>query len=162
LQFLVFAVVISLLYEATLRLRSRHAVRSVLIAGALLFALISLRGHYESGVPVGVWMTPFARDLNFGSAILDLALWAMLISSREKDPRLLMLSGALGIEFTGEAIGQSLRNLSPTAVLPGSVLVMLTNLVFLYIWWQAFRDSTSTPSNPGGWRAPIRPKPHIT
>ncbi len=32
-------------------------------------------------------MTPWARDLNFGSAILDMALWAMSIARRQKDSR---------------------------------------------------------------------------
>jgi len=84
-------------------------------------------------------MTPWARDLNFGSAILDVALWAMLIAKRRKDSRVLMLSGALGIMFSGEAIGGSLRNLSRASVLPGGVLMVFTYLVFLYIWWQTFR-----------------------
>ncbi|MGO9256149.1 MAG: hypothetical protein ACLQU1_07600 [Bryobacteraceae bacterium] len=41
--------------------------------------------------------------------------------------------------FSGEAIGESLRNLSRAAVLPGDILMIFTNLVFLYIWWQTLR-----------------------
>ena len=96
-------------------------------------------------------MTPWTRDLNFGSAVLDLGLWTLLIASREKDRRLLMLSGALGIQFAGEAIGGSIRNLAvaiygPTAqarplLMTGNVLIMVANLVCMYIWWQAFREA---------------------
>jgi hypothetical protein len=54
------------------------------------------------------------------------------------------LSGALGIKFTMEAIGESLRQLSLhshsiSLALTGNLLIMLANLVFLYTWWQAFR-----------------------
>jgi hypothetical protein len=75
----------------------------------------------------------------------------MLIGSREKDQRLLMLSCALGIMFAGEAIGESLRNMATShrnalniqsahAIADiGGVLAMAANLAFVYIWWRAFR-----------------------
>ena len=84
-------------------------------------------------------MTLWLRDLNFSAAILDLGLWAMLLASRHKETRLLLLSGALGIQFTGEAIGQSLRHLFPWELSPGDVVTLLANLVCLWIWWQALR-----------------------
>ncbi|MGO9262922.1 MAG: hypothetical protein ACLQU1_42580 [Bryobacteraceae bacterium] len=139
LQFLVLAVVMSLVWLATSAARSRRPLRAGLFLGILLFAGVSFLLHFDPKINTGEWMTPWARDLNFGSAILDMALWAMLIAKRQKDPRALMLSGGLGIMFSGEAIGESLRNLSRAAVLPGDILMILTNLVFLYIWWQTFR-----------------------
>jgi len=78
-----------------------------------------------------------------------MALWAILIASRVRDRQLLMLSGALGIQFTGQAIGQSLRNLAqPSHSYPilysGNAVLMLANLGFLYILWKSFRTSKST------------------
>ncbi len=149
LQLLVLAVVISLIYHATSARQGRRTVRAALIAGAILFAGISFLIHHDSRVPTGVWMTAWTRDLYFISTILDLALWAMLIAARQKDQRLLMLSGALGIQFTGEAIGESLRKLSigsraHSAVVTGNIVIMLTNLVAMYIWWQTFREHHAT------------------
>jgi hypothetical protein len=153
LQVLVYAVVMSLIYQATGKLRSRRIVRASLIAGALLFAGISFLIHRNPMLSIGSFMTPWTRDLNFCSAILDLALWALLIASREKDHRLLLLSGGLGIQFTGEAIGESTRYLairshSRPISLFGNSLIMLTNLLFLYIWWQALR--TAPARQPSG------------
>ena len=144
LQVLIYAVVMSLIYQATGKLRSRRIVRASLIAGAILFAGISFLIHRDPALNMGSFMTPWIRDLNLSSAILDLALWALLIASREKDHRLLLLSGGLGILFTGEAIGESTRDLalrshSRGISLFGNSLIMLTNLLFLYIWWQALR-----------------------
>jgi hypothetical protein len=95
-------------------------------------------------------MTPWTRILYFGSAVLDLGLWTLLIASREKDHRVLMLSGALGIQFTGEAIGGSIRDMAvaiygrtpqPRPLLvTGNVVIMAANLVCMYIWWQALRE----------------------
>jgi len=101
--------------------------------------VVSLVVHHQPGVKMGKWMTPWTRDLNFCAAILDLGLWALLIRSREKDYRLLMVSGALGIQFAARAMGEALREISGTAVPVAGVMIMLANLTCTYIWWQAFR-----------------------
>ena len=155
LQVLVYAVVMSLIYQATGRLRSRRIVRASLIAGAILFAGISFLIHRNPALNTGSFMTPWTRDLNLCSSVLDLALWALLIAARGMDRQLLLLSGGLGIQFTGEAIGTSIRQLalstrSHAMSLTGGVLMLLANLVFLYIWWQALRA------------APARERPGVT
>jgi hypothetical protein len=155
MQVLVYAVVMSLIYQATSRLGSRRIVRVSLIAGAMLFAGISFLIHWNPALNPGSFMTPWTRDLSFSSAILDLALWTLLIASREKDHRLLLLSGGLGIQFTGEAIGTSivqlaLRTRSRALSFSGGVTMMLADLMFLYIWWQALRA------------APVRRQPGVT
>ena len=68
----------------------------------------------------------------------------MLIGSRAKDSRLLMFSGALGILFAGAAIGASISDLavarrSSALTFAGGLVSILSNLTFLYIWWQALR-----------------------
>ena len=155
MQVLVYAVVMSLIYQATGKLRSRRIVRASLIAGAILFAGISFWIHWNPALNTGSFMTPWTRDLNLCSAILDLALWALLIASRGMDHQLLLLSGGLGIQFTGEAIGTSIRQIalrtrSRAISLTGGVMMLLASLVFLYIWWQALRT------------APVRKQPGVT
>ncbi len=149
MQVLVFLLVISLIYRAAGGFRPRRTLLALLVCGTLLFAGVSFFLHYDARVVPGRWMTPWTRDLNLCATILDLALWAMLIAPRKKNYRLLMLSGALGIRFTGQAIGQSLRQIgqsletrSPSLVLAGSILIMLANLVCLYLWWRTFAVST--------------------
>src|SRR5262249_26123766 len=125
----------------------RRMVRCLLIAGALAVAAISFLVHYRPDVKsIGEWVTLWNRDLNFTAAVFDLALWALLIAQRHKDHQLLLLSGGLGIQFTGEAIGASivqfaLQNRSKGVSLVGSVVRLSASLVFLYIWWQALRQT---------------------
>jgi hypothetical protein len=152
LQALVYAVVISLIYGATAEIRSRTMVRAILTGGAVLFAGVSFLIHYNPHVVIGMWMTLWSRDLNFTSAVLDLALWAMLLGSQKRETRLLLLSGGLGIQFTGEAIGQSVREWLPWALSPGDIIVAAANLVSLWIWWQALR--TVTAADPTALKAP--------
>lgn len=147
-QFLLFVVVISLLYQATSSIRVRAVLRTSLIVGAILIAAISFLVHYDSHVVMGRWMTQWTRDLNFSSAILDLSLWGILLNSRNYDEHLLMLSGALGIQFTGEAIGQTLRNQFPSILLAADTTIVVANLACLYIWWQVFRASPVRKASP--------------
>jgi hypothetical protein len=134
-------VVISLVYLATGNFRSRRLVRAGLIVGALILAGSSFLIHYNSHATVAKWrwMSLWVRDIDFSAAVLDLGLWALLIGARHKDTRLLLLSGGLGIQFAGEAIGQSLRYLFPWPLSPGDLVDMITNLAGLWIWWQALR-----------------------
>lgn len=152
-QVLIFAIVISLIHKATAQLAAGRVLRMLVIAGAFLFTAISFLIHYTPHVHTGLWMTPWTRDLNFGAALLDLVLWALLIASREKDRRLLLLSGALGIQFTGEAIGEAVRQLAiqhrshPVALL-GSTLVVAADILRSYIWWRAFYKSAAPDPAP--------------
>ena len=146
LQALIYAVVISLIYQAAKRLKSRRVVALGVVTGAILFAGVSFLVHQAGGSSVwGVWVVPWSRDLNFCSAILDLGLWTLLISARQKDSTLLMISGGLGIRFTGEAIGSSLRQLairhrSIPLSLTGGIMGTFVDLLCLFIWWRALRD----------------------
>jgi hypothetical protein len=148
LQALLYAIVISLIYQAAVKLKSRRVVSSAIVLGAIAFAAGSFLVHShasEATVSIGAWLTPWTRDLNFCSAFLDLGLWTMLISSREKDSGLLLISGGLGIRFTGEAIGESIRQLafrqrSSTLSLTGSVVISVVDLLCLYVWWRALRQ----------------------
>jgi hypothetical protein len=146
MQVLVYVVAMSLIYQATGKLRSRRIVRASFIAGPILFAGISFLIHRDPALNLGSFMTPWTRDLDFCFAILNLALWNLLIASRAMERQLLLLTGGLGIQFTGEAIGTSirqlaLRNRSRAMSLTGGVVMLLANLVFLYIWWQALRTA---------------------
>ncbi|HMD70525.1 MAG TPA: hypothetical protein VKF41_04240 [Bryobacteraceae bacterium] len=145
LEFFTFVVVISLIFRASAYLQSRRVMRVGCVAGAILFVGISFWVHYDPRIGVGLWMTPWTRDLNVGTTILDLALWSLLMAQRQKDDRLLLLSGALGIQFTGAAIGHSLRSLAPhfhawPAMIGGKVVVV-SSLIRVYLWARAFRSA---------------------
>jgi hypothetical protein len=139
MQVLVFLLVISLIHRAAAHLKTRNLLVAGSVCGILLFAGITYLVYYDPAVATGKWMNPWLRNLNFSAAILDLGLWALLIGARHKDYRLLMVSGALGIQFTAGAIGQALRYLSHDSVQVTAYLITCANLVCLYIFWQAFR-----------------------
>ena len=148
---LLLAVVLSLIWQAAEFARTRRLIRLSVFPAAGLLVACSFLVHYSSGAAkVGVWMTSLARDINFAAAILDLVLWMMLAAKREKDRTILLLSGGLGIQFTAEAVGESIRAMAvsifggPTPgayamVFCGNLIIMLANLGCLWIWRQALR-----------------------
>jgi hypothetical protein len=137
LQSLVYSIVIMLIYRALTPEKRARAGRWLIVA-AVLVAILSATIHSDD--LLSLWMTKLSRDLNFTAAILDLLLWFILIAAKRKDRLLLMISGGLGIQFTGAAIGQSLRQLTPRTTMIGNLILVFTGFLCLYIWWQAFRS----------------------
>ena len=144
MQILLFLLVISMIYQAAAHLESRLLLVGGAIFGILLYAGITYLVDYDPHTKTGVWMNPWLRNLNFSAAILDMGLWALLIGARKKDYKLLMVSGALGIQFTAGAIGQALRYMTHASVQLTAYMITVANLASLYILWQAFR----TPAEP--------------
>ena len=145
LEPLSYAVVINLIYVAASHVRSRRVVLIATIGGATLIAGVSFLLHFKPG-PHGVWMADWTGDLNFFAEFLDLGLWGLLLSTPRRDPRLLMVTGGLGIQFTGETIGDKLRSLaaerrSHGISFTGSFISTLADLTALYVFWQAFRKA---------------------
>lgn len=151
---LILAVVLSFIYRATSGVASRRLLRTALIGGAVLLMAVSFAVHYDARATIGVWMSPWTRDVHFGAAILDLVAWGMLLASREKDTRLLLLTGGMGLMFAGEAVGAALRSLSIpyrsfALYYSAHAVKVLSDAAFLYIWWQVFRNDARRRSQEG-------------
>jgi hypothetical protein len=144
LQVLIFATVLSLIDLAISQSRWRRTLRVWLAVGAAVFAAATFWIQYQPPpVPISAWMTPFTADLSVCATVIDLALWMILIASGGGDRRLLLICGALGMQFTAEAMGEAIVNLSKphleTVALAGAVVAVAGNLVCLYVWWRTFR-----------------------
>ena len=136
-QAFIFLLVLSFIHNALVQRVNRTPLRRMLWAGACLYVLASL--YFTWDPRIGHWMTNLSRNLAFLAVILNLILWAALIQFRRGDRVLLMVSGGMGIEMAGKAIGHSLRQLSKSTELTGDLILVITHLLCLCIWWQAFR-----------------------
>jgi hypothetical protein len=146
LQALTFWVVISLVLQAMASGSARRMARRWLIVAAIVVFVILFLVHAGPRVKLNLWMTLISRDLNFAAMILDLMLWLVLIASPKKDPEVLLLTAGFGIQFTGGAIGQSLRQLSRGHLYlqtTGDIILVLSYFVCMYVWWQTFRAPKS-------------------
>jgi len=166
IQALLFLLVLSLLYRASAQLRSRRPLLMGIAAATVVYAAVTFLIYFSPTAKTGEWMTPWTASLNFCAAILNLILWALLLSSRERDRRLLMISGALGIQSAGGAMGQALRNISTqlaakdTLELLTALLIIIFNVTCTYIWWQAFRNPSLDAKNEKGESRPPADPPY--
>ena len=140
-QGLIYCVVIALTYRVMENSRSRSAIQRALVGGAILFTVLSL--YFTRDPRFGFWMARVGRNLGFCAVILNLVLWAVLIKYRQANRLLLLISGGLGIQMAGKAIGHSLRQFSQEVhsliQIAGDLIIVLSHIACLYIWWQAFR-----------------------
>ena len=140
-QSLMYALAISLVLRA-LRDSPLAGLRSWLLAGTIVFCLLSI--ILTSGPNLDTWMTTILRNLSFFCAVvLNLILWVALVRTKRPDRQLLMVSGGIGLQMAGEAIGQSLRVIaisgeSRPLITVGNIVLVLSHLLCLYIWLQAF------------------------
>jgi hypothetical protein len=141
-QILIFILVISLIYAGRGHGQSRWKGVEFLGPGVAAFSIVSL--YITHDPQFWVWMTQLSRNLGFLAAVLNFVLWVVLLQSRQRDRTLLMISGGMGIQMAGKAIGHSLRQLalrqlSPATALSGDLIIVLSHLFCLYVWWQALR-----------------------
>ncbi len=148
LQFLVLGVVLSLVRSAAQEAQAGAMFARILGASAVMIALLSFVIYADKGL--NTRMTLVARNVGFLAVVANLVLWAFLIRRRHPDRTLLLLSGGLGVEMAGKAIGHSLRTLAPALVEFGNLIIVLSYLFGLYVWWQAFRHWRPNPAPLGG------------
>ena len=137
IQILVFTLVISLTSSALKNSTGNKSVGVSLYVAAIIVMALSILMAYSTKSVLSAWMTEASRNLSFASAILNLLLWSVLLSQRNKDSQLLLLSGGFGIQTTGKAMGHSIRRLGFWDA--GNVFIVLTYIFSLAIIWYALR-----------------------
>jgi hypothetical protein len=151
-QFFLFAAVISFIDCAIGDLPYRPRLRLGLVGVAIMTAVASVHLHtngvfqFDGDSSLVVTATKVARDLSFSAVILNLLLWSLLLARKSTDRTLLLVTGGLGLQFTGDAIGQSMRQLAQPGKIVwllwvGNLLVVCSHLLRVYVWWEAFRKA---------------------
>lgn len=137
-----FLLVIVLIYKATPESTRRAAVGRLLggVVAAVVVLPFLLFHPTFAPFPKTVWFNSTSELLNFGAAIMNLVLWATLIASRQRDPKILAVSAGLGVVVTGSAISYGLRHFLPHGALTSVVnlFLNLTQLAGWTIWCWAF------------------------
>lgn len=136
LDILVFMVALSFINRALRNDRRRTLILSLLLVAALTVAAVSSAFVQTSMDDV---MTGISRNLLFFATVINLVLWILLIRSGAIDRYLLLLSGALGIQTTGETITHALHYFlhAPSTDWISSTVSVLTHLACMFIWWKA-------------------------
>lgn len=135
-QALLYLVVAELWSRTEANPKKSATARRLFMAGSALYIGLSFYFTYDRSF--SFWMTQFSRNLGFLAVILNLLLWAALMTRKAGDRIPLLISGGLGIQMAGKAVGHSLRQMSPALVTFGDLILVFTHLTCLWFWWQAF------------------------
>jgi len=147
---LIFALQAHLLYQAIDQTKNRGRLIYV-IAGGLLYAALSTWLSYDPRW--WKWMSQLVRNFSFGSMLLNLMLWTVLV--RQPDRTRLLITAGVGIQLAGSSIGHSLLQLAPSLVKAGNLVLLVCYLLFLLTIW---RGVTKPPT--GGAQGPRKSGPN--
>lgn len=141
-----FLLVILLIYQATAgggkKVFTGRVLTGVVVVALALPFLVFPMG--SKAWPQGTWFNSTSELLNFGAAIMNLGLWGALLSNRQRDPQLVVVSVGLGVVVTGAAISYGLRHFVPVeARFVPNLFLMLTQLLGWAIWCRAFWPATA-------------------
>ena len=140
LQLLLFSIMIALIHRAARETPARWILTAgSIVAVVLVCALIVLLRAQGAPDTLSKWITVVSRNLSFCSALLNLALWSVILRRKSRHFQLLLLSLGLGLQTTGKAIGHSLRGMSPAVEDAGNWVITLSMICCLLIWWYAFK-----------------------
>jgi hypothetical protein len=151
---LLFLVLVILTHQVTPQGRARAGMdRFLILAGAFVAALPFLALHPSFHPwPSGRWFNSTAEIVNFGAATMNLALWAALIGSRQRDPQLFKISAGLGVRLAGTALSYGIRHFVPVGVSDAvpNLLLLLTQiagwLILCWAFWPAKRPEQPIPA----------------
>jgi len=143
LDFLLFLMVITLMYRVAgtnTLFRPFGRMLFLVLAVAVVLPFILYHPLFQFG-----WFRHTSQLLSLGAAVLNLLLWTAIISTRDRDPQLLLVSAGLGVAVTGVAITYGLLQFTSANLrwLP-DLFKSLTQVVSMAIWCWAFRPSTKT------------------
>jgi hypothetical protein len=136
-----FLMVIAMTYQAMgenpLRAKVGRLL-AIVVVGTILLPFLLFRGP----IFLSRWFNETSQMLNFGAAIMNLALWTALLGNRKRDALLLSVSAGLGVAVTGAAISYGLAHFKWSTYGIARELVnlikSLSNVASLIIWCWAF------------------------
>jgi len=148
---LLFLLVIVLTYRALEGKPQRAAIRKVLAGVVVVAALAPFVVFYGRPLFKTSWFNGTAQFLNFGAALMNLALWTAMLANKRREPQLLAVSAGLGVLVTGAALGYGLRQFTMGGGNPrdlANLFKAATYVTSMLIWCWAFRPAARKKSTP--------------
>lgn len=142
-QTALFALVASLTAHAVPAGRRADTYGRTVSIVAVVVWVGSVLLYYDDNL--NAWMTALVRNLSFLTGIMNLGVWFAYARAENRDILRLMIAAGLGLQMTGEAIGQAIRlmNFAWQTNLAASLFIVLAHFLCLFIWWRAFQTTTT-------------------
>lgn len=157
---LLFLLVIVLTYRALEGKPQRAAIGKVLAGVVVVAALAPFVVFYNRPLFKTSWFNGTSQFLNFGAALMNLALWTAMLSNKRRDTQLLRVSAGLGVLVTGAALAYGLRQFTMgggNARGLANLVKTVTYVTSMLIWCWAFRPATRKTRTPAAVGSPSVP-----
>ena len=146
LNLVLFVMVTTIIYRLLEGNPRRSTVGKMLMG---IVAVVVLLPFLVLSRPLTIhWLDGMSQFLYFGSGIMTLVLWTVLIRSRPRDSQLLKFTMGLGVAMTGAAVAFGLHswmNSHQFAWMP-NLFLQVTHVMGLLIWCWAFRPAKQKTS----------------
>jgi len=158
LNLVLFLMVTAIIYDLLEETPRRSMIGKILlgiVASVLLLPFLVLSGRFTIH-----WLNGMSQFLYFGSEIMTLVLWTVLLTSRSRDPQLVKFTVGLGVAMAGAAIsfGLQQRMHAPHLVWMPNLFLQVTHVAGVLFWCWAFRPvrrrAAEVPSDPAFVSAP--------
>jgi hypothetical protein len=124
---------------------------------ALVAVLLIPFVAFESEVYTTRWNDSTSQLLNFGAAVMNLALWGALLISKRRDRQLLLVSAGLGVALAGSALALGMRSFTSEDTLGRMIADYSYRLLYIgsvsilcwAFWPSRKRSATSLDAQPG-------------
>jgi hypothetical protein len=148
LNLVLFLMVTTIIYQLLEGNPRRSMIGKLLmgiVAGGLLLPFLVLSRPFTIH-----WLNGMSQFLYFGSGIMTLVLWTVLLTSRSRDSQLLKFTMGLGVAMTGAAVSFGLLRWmrSPQVAWMPNLFLQVTHVAGLLIWCWAFRPAKAQTSAP--------------
>jgi hypothetical protein len=143
-----FLLVISLIYRSLADHPARERVRRWLVIASLI--ILALAYVLAGGGSLNEKMTGTMQYLNVTAIALNLILWFSLVRAQKGDRLPVLISGGLGLQATGFALGLSLSQfwrVSKVFGYLGGYMQAFAGLLCLYVWYRGVREAAGQPAS---------------
>ena len=150
LNLVLFLMVTTIIYQLLAGNPHRSMIGKLLtgiVAAGLLLPFVVLSRPFTIH-----WLNGMSQFLYFGSGIMTLVLWTVLLTSQTRDAQLLKFTMGLGVAMTGAAVSFGLLQWmrSPQLAWMPNLFLQVTHVAGVLIWCWAFwpeKPQTSAPPN---------------
>ena len=139
---LLFLLVIVLTYRALEGKPQRAVFGKILAFVVVVTAIAPFLVFHSRPLFKTSWFNGTSQFLNFGAALMNLALWTAMLSNKRRDAQLLAVSAGLGVLVTGAAVGYGLRQFTVRGGNPrelANLFKAASYVLSMAIWCWAFR-----------------------
>jgi hypothetical protein len=141
LNLVLFLMVATIIYQLLERTPQRSMIGKLLmgiVAGVLLLPFLLFSRPFTIH-----WLLGMSQFLYFGSGIMTLVLWTVLLTSRSRDLQLFRFTMGLGVAMTGAAVSFGLLKWmgSPQLEWIPKLFYQVTHVAGVFIWCWAFRPA---------------------